>query len=379
MEIKELGQLEPETLDDESLTSAVVELGRLETMLSAARARLAGEWDRRGAWRATGAKSATAALASTTRSSKVECGATLRLERALRDLPLVREAWRAGDVTAGHARVLAHARNRRTAVLMMRDEAMLVHQAMTLSFVDFVRLVDYWSMHADPDGADESDLERRERRRVSLDKTLSGMYSGSILFDPISGEIVGTELGRIEQEMFEADWALAKERLGRDPRPGELARSGDQRRADALVEMAQRSATAPSDGKASKPLFQVLLGSDAFSHLLQLASGQVLPPSALLPWLSSADLERYLFDGTPERVISVSYRRTFTGALRDLIKVRDQFCYHLTCDEPSHRCQVDHIEPWSVGGITSQDNGQLACGFHNRLRERERRRRSPPG
>ena len=121
----------------------------------------------------------------------------------------------------------------------------------------------------------------------------------------------------------------------------------------------------------------MLLGSDAFSHVLQLASGQVLPPSALLPWLSSADLERYLFDGTRQRVISVSYRRTFDGALRDLIKVRDQFCYHRTCDEPAHRCQIDHIEPWAAGGVTAQGNGRLACGFHNRLRQR-RRGRPPP-
>lgn len=144
-------------------------------------------------------------------------------------------------------------------------------------------------------------MARRDRRRVSLDQTYSGMWSGSILLDPISGEIVGGELQRLVDELFRADWAAAKERLGRDPLAGELDRSPDQRRADALVEMARRSATAPVDGKSPKPLFHVVLGSDALSHLLQLASGQVLPPEALLPWISDADLERYLFDGTPQR------------------------------------------------------------------------------
>ncbi|MEA2932919.1 MAG: endonuclease, partial [Actinomycetota bacterium] len=37
-------------------------------------------------------------------------------------------------------------------------------------------------------------------------------------------------------------------------------------------------------------------------------------------------------------------------------------------------CQVDHVEPWSAGGLTVDDNGRLACGFHNRLRNG----RSPP-
>jgi hypothetical protein len=372
LEVKEVRQLDAAAFDDESLTEAIAELGRLETQLTAARNRLIGEWDRRGAWRSRGARTASAGLAALRGEAKQECTARIGLERALSHLPLVAEAVGAGDITMAHARLLAGARNTRTARLLSRDEGMLVTQAMGLSFSEFVRVVEYWRMHADPDGAEQTDLDRRDRRRVSLDVTIGGMRSGSILLDPISGEIVGGELDRLEQRLFEAEWAVAKERLGRDPLAGELERTPDQRRADALVEMASRSAMAPADGKAPKPLFQVILGSDAFSHLLQLASGQVLPPSALLPWLSSADLERYVFDGGRERVISVSYRRTFDGALRDLIAVRDRFCYHETCDIPAHRCQVDHVEPWSAGGITSQSNGRVACGFHNRLRHRPR-------
>ncbi|MGL1102697.1 HNH endonuclease, partial [Vibrio parahaemolyticus] len=30
------------------------------------------------------------------------------------------------------------------------------------------------------------------------------------------------------------------------------------------------------------------------------------------------------------------------------------------------RCQGDHIIPYTQGGITSQENGRLACGYHNR-------------
>ena len=352
-----------------------VELAKVESRLVAARNRILGEWDRRAAWASGGARSAAAALAHRTREPKNECGARLWLERALTHLPLVREGWRSGDLTIAHARLLARARNARTAELLARDEAMLVDQAMRLSFGDFTRALAYWTMHADPDGASESDLDRRARRRVSFDTTLSGMGSGSILLDPVSTEAVGGELERLSREQFEVDWAKAKAKLGRDPRLSDLERTADQRRADALVEMARRSAAAPPNGKAPKPLFQDRLGSDAFSHLVQLASGQVLPPSALLPWLSSADIERYLFDGTPQRVISVSYRRTFDGALRDLIKVRDQFCYHETCDIPADRCQIDHIEPWAAGGIAAQENGRVACDHHNRLRHR---RRPPP-
>jgi len=289
-------------------------------------------------------------------------------------MPLVDAAWAAGDITLDHVRRLAGTRNRRTRAAFARDEAILVEAARTTTFHQFHQVVEYWQQHADPDGAEQSDVERRDRRRVSLNETFGGSYSGSVLLDPISGSIVSGELQRLEQDLFDAEWADAKTRLGRDPLVGDLERTPDQRRADALVEMARRSATMPAGGRPPKPLFTLLLGADAFSHLMQLASGQVLPPSALLPWIADADLERVLFDGSPSRVIDVSYKRSFTGALRRLIEVRDQFCYHRYCYIPAHKCQIDHIQPWTAGGITSQDNGRVACGYHNRLRHR----RPPP-
>jgi hypothetical protein len=44
------------------------------------------------------------------------------------------------------------------------------------------------------------------------------------------------------------------------------------------------------------------------------------------------------------------------------------------CDEPAERCQADHIIPYSLDGLTVQENGRLLCGFHNRLRNQ----RPPP-
>jgi HNH endonuclease len=34
----------------------------------------------------------------------------------------------------------------------------------------------------------------------------------------------------------------------------------------------------------------------------------------------------------------------------------------------AERCQGDHVQPWSRGGRTDPDNGQLRCGYHNRWR-----------
>ena len=75
-----------------------------------------------------------------------------------------------------------------------------------------------------------------------------------------------------------------------------------------------------------------------------------------------------MFD-SPSRVIDVgAQRRFFTGALRRAIEVRDRTCFHPTCDEVPERPEIDHIHEASKGGPTTQANGRLGCGFHNRWR-----------
>ena len=374
MAVKELGAVDTNDLTDEELRDAVVELHVLRERLAAAEARVVRAFDARGVWRADGAKSPAAWLAVRTRAPKKECGARVWLGRLGEVLPVAAEAWGAGEITAAHVRRLGRARNDRTKDLLRDHEPVLVDHARVLEWDDFEADVAYWLQRADPDGADESEQERRSRRRVSLDETFTGMFSGHMLLDPISGTVVAGELRRLERELFQSDWKQAKQRLGRDPLAGELERTSDQRRADALVEMAIRSATAPADGKRPRPLFTLVLGADKFNHLCQLGNGRVVAPAGAVPWLGEAELERILFDGWGERALKVSRKRRFTGALRRVLEVRDQRCTHPYCDEPSEQCEGDHIIPYSQGGLTSQDNGQPHCGRHNR----DKHNRPPP-
>ena len=134
--------------------------------------------------------------------------------------------------------------------------------------------------------------------------------------------------------------------------------------------MAQRSATSPADGRRPKPLFTVLLGDHSFAQLCELANGTVITPRDLVPWLGAAELETVLFDG-PSTVIAVSHRRSFTGALRRAVEVRDRHCQHPAgCDQPADRCDIDHIVPYAEGGTTSQFNGRPECATHNRHQDK---------
>ena len=290
----------------------------------------------------------------------------MRRGRLCRHVPLFEEAWSKGEISAGCLDIVAAVRRPATEEALARDEAMLVEHAKKLTHAEFVRVMRYWEQHADPDGAEDDAMEARARRDAYLVQSVGGTYLGKMTLDPISGTIVASEHGRLEQELFEADWAEAKERLGREPLPHELERTSAQRRADAFVEMATRSATAPEGGRRPAPLFSVLVDYQTLAgRICQLAkTNTVVTPGSLLPWLEEADIERAVF--TPKKRVECSETaRFFTGATRRAIELRDQECQHPCCDVPADRCQVDHIIEYSKGGLTTQENGRLLCGHHN--------------
>ncbi len=126
--------------------------------------------------------------------------------------------------------------------------------------------------------------------------------------------------------------------------------------------------TAPAGGKRPRPLISVLAGYETFAgRICELADGTVITPGTAASLLDEALIERVVFDG-PSRVIDIGHTRTFQGALRRALEVRDRHCTHPGCDVPADRCQGDHVIAWSHDGPTTQDNGQLRCAYHNRWR-----------
>ena len=357
--------------DCESIEALQRQLTRLHGFVTAA----TGAFDSSGNWAPDGARNAASWLATACRMAKGHARAQVRRARALRHLPVCAQAWLDGDLGASHLDVLWAVRREATADALARDEELLVAQGRRLRHEGFVRAVAYWDQLADPDGAEDRDEARRARRDVYLEASFQGMWLGKITLDPISGAIVSGELERLERELFEADWAAARARLGREPKVGELARSSGQRRADALVEMAARSRSGPSEGCRPAPLFSVLVGYETLQgRICELAQGTVLAPGSLLRWLDQALIERAVFGPGPRVEVSAT-ARLFTGATRRAIELRDRQCTHPYCDLPASACQADHIVPYAAGGPTTQENGRLLCPWHNRLRNQ----RPPPG
>ena len=341
--------------DGESVEGLCVQLARLDAFVTA----VVGAFDANGSWADDGAQTAASWLATRCREPRSQARKRVALARSLTGMPHAAQAWAEGEITGAHVGPLARAHEERTASAFERDEELLVDQARSLSFAAFSRALAYWEQLADPDGTEDRAEARRMRRDVFLHESFDGTWLGQMTLDPISGTIVSSELSRIERELFESDWKEAHEALGREPRSADLARTPSQRRADALVEMATRSRTAPVDGRRPEPLFSVMVGYETLhGRVCELAQGSVVSPVALLPWLDQACIERAVFSTKPRVEVSAT-ARLFTGATRRGVELRDRMCAHPYCERPAPDCEVDHVVPYACGGPTTQENGRL--------------------
>jgi len=349
----------------------VVRLCRELTRVEASLGRGLAAFESSGEFALDGAHNATAWVVHKTKSARADIRRLLRLGRACSDLPGFGEAWRSGAVSSAQLTLVAPLLEERTRDAVVRDEQLLLGDALEFDHVRFARLCAYFGQCADPDGSEERAERRRRSRDVTLRPSISGVYLGTITLDELSGATVVNELERLEALLFEQDHAEAAERLGRRASTFELARTAAERRADALVEMATRSRSTPSDARRPLPLVTVLVGYETlYGKISELENGTVVTPSSILRLLDRAEIERAVF--SPGRRVEIGVRtRLFSGATRRAIELRDRSCTHPLCDEPLRRCEVDHIVPFSMGGATTQENGRLLCGFHNRLRNRQ--------
>jgi hypothetical protein len=361
---------DPAALSDEALGDALVELHRVEARLAAVKARVASEFDVRRVWAVDGSKSAAAWLARRCRAPIGEARAGLRLARRLRTMPATLGALSDGEIGVAQAHRLASLNVRPTDVAFQEAEESLVGLARELCWPDFCRAVAYWRQLAAPDDVEADAASDEALRRAHLSEGLRGTGILDAQLTPVGRSIVGNALEAIDRELFEADWADARARLGDTAALSDLARTPGQRRHDAVVEMARRAMSAPAGGRPPRPLVSVLVGYETVAgRICELADGTVLTPGQVAALLDEAVIERVVYDG-PSRIIDIGHARRFTGALRRAMKVRDRHCTHTGCYTPANRCDIDHIHDHALGGRTEQDNGTMLCPFHHRWRHR---------
>ena len=365
--------------------AAAEKIQRLKAQLVALEADALGAYDASMQWSAGQHRSAASALRHRCRMYGGEAGAVVALARALRSMPGTALALSDGGITAAHARRLARAASRPE---FSEAEAFLLGKAASLSFRDFERAVAYWEQVVDEarrDDDPEPPDPREQNRAVHVSNTLNDMTRLDGWLDPIAGDAFREALRRIEQELFEADWAQAKQAHGNNVSLDRLWRTPPQRRADALVEMAVRATTAPADGKRPLPLVIIHTDIDTFTialsnylgvegpapvggidRLCETDNGTVISPTQMIEQAMAGHVRRLVFESPGVILDYGRTQRLFTGALRQAICARDRMCDHDGCEIPARHCEIDHTQPWDHGGHTTHTNGKARCSYHHR-------------
>jgi Domain of unknown function (DUF222) len=151
---------------------------------------------------------------------------SVRTARALFRGPLAAtaEALIGGELSVAHARVLAHGTKDLPDQLTVEAEPVLVEAACRLDPPRLRRVVGHLCLVADPEAADRHTQVRHARRGLWLAPTLDGLVAVDGLLEPEAGQCLLTAL----------------EPLAR-PADAQDSRSGSQRNADALAELARRA------------------------------------------------------------------------------------------------------------------------------------------
>src|SRR6266545_2490349 len=165
------------------------------------------------------------------RLSKAAAHQAVQTARALFRGPLTgtAQALAAGEMSAAHAAVLANGTADLPLHTTMEAEPVLLDAAGRLDPPGLRRVVGHLRYVADPDAADAETQRRYDRRGVWLAPTWEGMVALGGHLDPEAGQTL----------------LAALEPLAR-PTGAEDERSGNQRNADALAELARRSLQAGS-------------------------------------------------------------------------------------------------------------------------------------
>jgi Domain of unknown function (DUF222) len=150
----------------------------------------------------------------------------VRTARALYHGPLTQtgRALTAGELSPAHAQVLAHGTGDLPAHTAAEAEPVLLEAARRLDPPQLRRAVAHLRWVADPDTAERQAQRRHARRGLWLAPTLDGMVAVDGWLEPEAGQTL----------------LAALEPLAR-PADAEDERSGPQRRADALAEVARRA------------------------------------------------------------------------------------------------------------------------------------------
>jgi hypothetical protein len=170
-----LAAADPQQLADAALGEGIVALGTIGGQLEAQRLRWLAVFDGRGAGAGDRGGSTAGWLGWHTRQGPRHSARIVRLARSLhRQLPATHAALAAGDISVGHADVLAQGTDDLPEDIVAAGEPTLVEAARRLTPHQLRAAVLHWRAHVAPEQVDRDFAAHHERRRLHVSSTLTG-------------------------------------------------------------------------------------------------------------------------------------------------------------------------------------------------------------
>ncbi len=367
--------------------------------IDAARVTVLGQVQRSGLYQVDGHASAKVMVHHTCRLSGSEALRRERQEEALRHLPLLSDAYRAGAIGTEQVALVAkvYANDRiRDALVGFQPEVLVL--ATECEYPVFESVLRQWERATDQDGPEPKDDKAHKNRHFSLTQdpeTLAWKVKGSL--GPLPGAKVNNLLRRLADWERENDWTAARAEHGDSTCAADLERTEAQRWADALARMADLAASADPEAKGAGSEHVIVWDADTYQSTVHrvTCTDPACDAEAHTSnrWYDPATYRCETIDGDPlepveavldsfhhhVRVVLVtggqpthvgSRRRLFTGRNRLAVKLQSRTCLWPGCWVPTSVCEADHAHPHAAGGTTTPQNGIPLCGRHNRWKQK---------
>lgn len=337
---------------------------RAKAQAEAIRARAAAEYSRR-----VGDKATEKELRKQSRQSARGTRTEVKVATQLKDLPQTRKAFQEGEITYGHAKVIAASAGRVNNI----DEQELVNRAKTEPVDVFSRTARrHEQQRSDDDGVGMLEAQKRSRRAWIKTDRDDGMTVLFARFDPITGARIRNALSHRTNQLWREE----------DPnhRP-----STEQRLADALADLIcrpDRTRTKNSKSKWAGATLFITANYDVTTQKLQdaqLADGTPIPVETVRELACQAKIVPAFFDTRGQPLWVGMSSRLATPAQRMALFARDRGC--VGCQTDPQWCQAHHIIPWQADGPTNIDNLVLLCSrCHHQIHDnRWQIRKTPNG
>jgi hypothetical protein len=376
--LAELARLDPTALDAAALMGQITDLASFISQAQGQLTRLTATLDTTGGAAEAGHKSASAFLRTQCGLAPGRAAAVVATGRGLRELEATEKALHAGVISFDQAQIIVQTATGLGAATGLAEQVLLDH-APGLDTARLRQFADEVAHRADPEGAEEREKKRWDKRHLSFGLTLdsTGMLSGSC-GDAVSYEIVRTAAeafsppagqldtrtaaqrrmdGLVAACKAALDGGSAPERHGSAPHITVLVKDETlaQAAAHAAAAWGAGAPAAPGAGPAPGSAADAGAGTQAKTAAAaplagappgQTGHGTMLTARQVLALCCGAEISPIRWrDGLPLDVGRAA--RTEPPGLRRALEARDRGCRWTECGALAAWSTAHHIRPWS--------------------------------